>query len=362
MHRIAVSLIALVGCAHSAKPTPPFVQNAAPVENAASDSDLHVMLAELASSRACGMIRDVFEGLRAPNHPDVVTGVLWLRQCESSNVGTRVTFHIKGNGWLWVDQSNHRGGGTFVVRQYVRFKIAATLGGALDIGYDHSNHVTTIGFTPDRAPAVEFSTIGSVDVDSKSVWSSVVGAVGTVFATSPETAATGLAKAQGTKQLAAMLAHGIAVTVDLCTGLIRAHLGRPPKGEMAAADVGETRRVPVEIEPEGVMIIGPQLAGDGLTLEADTVQGAVNLSLVCVKDAEAVAAAFVAGRSKPNVPVLATIDLRNHARLRLGPTACPVVVIATPLDHMAARFAWERPSSEIAKSTGGPLIHCRAKP
>jgi hypothetical protein len=35
-----------------------------------------------------------------------------------------------------------------------------------------------------------------------------------------------------------------------------------------------------------------------------------------------------------------------------------VDVVVRPLDDAPARFAWERPTSEIARSTGGPLIHC----
>jgi len=38
-------------------------------------------------------------------------------------------------------------------------------------------------------PEVKFTAIGNVDVDRQGVWSSVVGALGTAFATSPEDAA-----------------------------------------------------------------------------------------------------------------------------------------------------------------------------
>ena len=53
------------------------------------------------------------------------------------------------------------------------------------------------------------------------------------------------------------------MTVNLCTGLSRLTRGRLPKGTMGAAEAGESRRVPVEIEAGGVMyFVGPQLAGD----------------------------------------------------------------------------------------------------
>ena len=357
-------LLTVVTCDHGVPPPPkalPTTPQVAPTHAAAGDG-LRVMLAELASAKACGLIRGVFNGLRAPDHPDVVTGVLWLRECEATNVATNVTFHITGNGWLWVDQTKKKGGGTFVVRQYVRFAIDATIRGVFDVAYARDDHVMAISFAPNRDPEVEFKTIGDVDVDRQDVWSSIVGAVGTVFTDSPEETAQGEATSQGTTQLAAKLADGIVVTVNLCTGLMRTHLGRVPKGEMAAADVGETRRIPVSIQPGGVMIVGPQRAEDGLTLQAAGLEGGARLTLVCAKHADTIATEFLAGRTAPSVPVLGTVDIRTKAKLQIKPTSCPVVVVVTPLDDKPARFAWERPTSEIAHSMGGPLIHCPAKP
>ena len=53
------------------------------------------------------------------------------------------------------------------MRQYVRFSIAATIRGAIDIFYDRDVHVVTLWFTPDRAPEVDFKTIGDIEVDSE---------------------------------------------------------------------------------------------------------------------------------------------------------------------------------------------------
>ncbi|HEU4786669.1 MAG TPA: hypothetical protein VFS57_04650 [Gemmatimonadaceae bacterium] len=344
----------------TASPPTPIQQAVAPTRGAAGDADLRVMLSELASSKACGMIRNGFQGLRSPEHPDLVTGVLWIRQCEISNVGAHVTFRIAGNGWLWVDQTKSKSGGTFTVRQYVRFSIATTILGALDILYDRDAHVVTLAFTPDRAPEIEFKTIGDIEVDREGVWSSVIGAVGTAFASSPEELARTQATSQGTRDLSAKLARGFAVTINLCTGLRRVHIGQPPRGEMGAADIGETWRVPAEIQPGGVLVVGPQNAEAGMTLQADVSQGGARLTLVCVQHASAIANDYMAGRVPSGMPVLATVDVRTRARLELPPTPCPVVVVATPIGNAPTRFAWERPTAEIAQSTGGPMVRCRA--
>jgi hypothetical protein len=361
MRLITIVILALVACSTDAPPLPPPAA-VAPTRGAAGDTDVRVMVTELAGAKACGMLRGGFHGLRAPDRPGVVIGVLWLRGCETTNTGAHLTFHVTGNGWVWVDQTTDKHGGTFAVHQYVRFSVETTLRGSLDLAYARAPHVATLWFTPDRAPEVAFATIGDVAVDRDGVWSSVIGALGTAFGSSPEDGAASEATSQGKRELGAQLANGFAVTINLCTGLTRAHLGRPPKGEMAADDVGETSRVPVEIQPGGVIMVGPQHAGDGMTLVADPIQGAVRLRLMCAKQAELIAADFLAEHPTPSFEVLATFDVRKRLQVTLKPTTCPVVVVVTALDNAPARFAWTRPASEIARSTGGPLIACRATP
>lgn len=363
-HWIAVlGLAALGACTHE---TPPAQKVAAqplvaPIRGASGDSDLRVMLSELASSKACAMIRNGFHGLRAAKHPDLVTGVLWIRECEITNVGTRLKFRISGNGWMWIDETKSEAGGTFAVQQYVRFSIAATIRGELDIAYDRGEHVATLWFTPEKSADVEFKPIGNIAVDSQGVWSSVVGTLGTIFATSPEDTALAEATDRGTGDLNKQFENGLAVTINLCTGLTRVHMGRPRKGEMGVAGVGETRRVPVEVQPGGVILVGPSDADNGMTLRATATQGAAKLTLVCAEHAETIASEFMQGRLTSSVPTLASVDVATTAQLKLKPTKCSVVGVVTPLGDEPAKIAWERPTAEIARSSGGPLIHCKAK-
>ena len=69
------------------------------------------------------MIEGQFRGTRDKDRPDVVTGVLWIRECKITNDGTRVEFRLAGNGWQWSDQKKKKAGGTFHVQQYVRFHV-----------------------------------------------------------------------------------------------------------------------------------------------------------------------------------------------------------------------------------------------
>jgi hypothetical protein len=338
------------------KPAPPAAK--APIRGAAGDEDLRVMLADLASAKACEMMEGQFRGTRAPDRPGVVTGVLWIRDCQITNDGTRVSFRMIGNGWQWSDQKKQKAGGTFHVQQYVRFGVDVTIPGAFDLAYDRRDHVVSLWFTPSGPPKIDFQPVGEVEVDREGAWSSVVGALGSVFASSPEDMAEREAKKQGTGQFRDTLADGLGVTIDLCTGLSRFNLGRRQKGQMQRPDVGETHRVPVEIQPGGVMLAGPQLAGNGMTVHAETTAGAARVELVCAKDAEEIAGAFLAGRDVA-ARSLGGVDVRGKATVKIKPASCPVVAVARALDGKPATVSWLRLPSEIARSTGGPILRCK---
>jgi hypothetical protein len=340
-------------------PAPPPPAAKPPIRGAAADADLRVMLAELASARACEMVRGQFVGLRAAERPGTATGVLWIRDCKITNEGTAATFRLAGQGWQWAAQSKKKAGGKFSIAQYVRFAVDVSMPGTFDIAYDRGAHVVSLWFTPTSEPQVDFTPVGDIDVDRQGTWSSVVGALGSVFASSPEELAEQDADKQGTQQFARTLADGLAATINLCTGLARFNLGRPAKGVMQPPDVGTTKRVPVELHPGGIALAGPQIAKNGMTIHAEAQQGAVRLALVCAEQAEAVAAAFVAKRPIKPHAVLGQVDVRGSTKLKIKPTDCPVVAIASPLGQQPATVAWLRMPSEIAESTGGPLIQCR---
>ena len=328
---------------------------------AVGDSDLRTMLTEVASAKACALIRGQFRPLRAPDRPDVVTGIMWIRECKMSNVGTKVTVALSGNGWQWADQQEHKAGGEFAIQQYVKFAMTASIPGTLDIAYAPSDHIVSLWFTPATPPQVTFTPVGDIGVDEKGLWSSVVGTVGSLFGQSPEHLAKGEAKAQGGHELVKQLADGLSVTIDLCTGLSRFHLGREPKGTLNKPDAGETKKVPIELQPNTLMVFGPQLVGEaGFTANVDSSTSALHAALACADQADALAAAYVAGQPLPAIKTLASKDIRGKGTLRIARADCQVALITQELDPSvhSGTFAWQRPLTETARSTGGPIIEC----
>jgi hypothetical protein len=344
--------------AHATEPIP----SAKPVERGAvGDSDLRIMLTELASAKACELVKGQFRPLRAPDRPDVVTGIMWIRECKMTNVGRNVTVALSGNGWQWAEQQQHKAGGSFAIQQYVKFAMTATIPGTLDIAYAPGDHIVSLWFTPATPPEVTFTPVGDIDVDRKGLWSSVVGTVASVFGQSPEHMAKGEAKEQGGHELEKQLADGLSITINLCTGLSRFHLGREPKGTLNKPDAGETKKVPIELQPSALMVFGPQPVGDaGFTANVDSPTSSVHVAIACADQVDALADAYVAGQPLPTIKTLATKDIRGKGTLRIAHANCPVALTAQELDPSAhgASFDWQRPLAETARSTGGPIIDC----
>jgi hypothetical protein len=318
------------------------------------------MVAELASAKACEQIRGNFQALPAASRPSVMSGALWIHTCRITNAGTQVKFHLEGHGWQWIDEEKKKGGGRFTVHQYVRFGVVATIAGTLDIGYDPRSHVASVWFSVQGDPEVQFTPIGKLDVDAEGAWSSVLSATASLLASSPEQSARRDAKTQGATDLKKQLAEGISVTVDLCTGMIRSGVGQTSPGEMGALGVGETEQISVELHPGGVMIFGPQLASEGMTVLADVRNGTARLLLMCNDQAQALAKAFLGGRDLPRRSVLTARDVRGKAIVQAGAARCPVSLVATvvPGSSEAVSLNWRRPQAEAAQSTGGPMIYC----
>ncbi|HEX3855250.1 MAG TPA: hypothetical protein VHW01_30010 [Polyangiaceae bacterium] len=341
------------------------IPSAKPVERGAvGDSDLRIMLTELASAKACELVRGQFRPLRAPDRPAVVTGILWVRECKISNVGTKVTVALSGNGWQWAAQQEHKAGGSFAIRQYVKFAMTATIPGALDMAYAPNDHIVSLWFTPAKEPEVTFTPLGNIEVDRKGLWSSVVGAVASVFGQSPEHMAQGEAKDQGGHELEKQLADGLSITINLCTGLSRFHLGREPKGTLNKPDAGESKRVPVELQPSALMVFGPQPVGDGgFTANIDAPTGSVHFALACADEVDALAAAYVTGQPLPSLKTLAAKDVQGKGTLAIRKASCPVALVAQELDPNVrdGAFDWQRPIAQTARSTGGPIIECSGK-
>jgi hypothetical protein len=362
MRTVSIVLAATLSfaCSKREEPAAPPPPPGKPVRGAVADGDVRVMLAEIASSRACEMIKGSFRGLRAEGRHDVTTGVLWTRECKITNDGTKITFTLGGQGWQWTDKAEEKAGAKFEVHDYVKFDVKATITGTLDIAYDRKDHVVSLWFTPSKSPDIKFTPIGDIAVDEKGLWSSILGGVSTVVGQSPQRQSQEKADQQGTKTFQNELVQGMTVAIDLCTGYQRFTIGLPEKGELGPPDPGETKNRPVEIQPGGLMVFGPYQAPDGMHVSIDT-DGPIRAGLACIDDIYPAAEGFIQEAQQPLTKTLAQRDVTGTGELAIKDTKCKVALVVRSLAQQKVTFNWKRPPREIAQSTGGPAIHCERK-
>jgi hypothetical protein len=341
-------------------PAPPPPPPSKPVRGAVGDADLRVMLAEIASSKACEMMTGSMRGLRADYNHDLTTGILWISSCKITNDGTKVTFHLGGNGWQWSEKTEKKAGAKFELREYIKFGVDATIPGSLDIAYDKHDHVVSLWFTPTKTPDIKFTPLGDVDVDAKGAWSSVLGGVSSVFADSPEEQGKKKAEKIGHQQFVNELVQGMTVAIDLCTGYQRFTIGRPQKGELGPPEPGESRKRPIEIQPGGLMTFGPYFAPNGMHVNVHS-DGPIRVGLACADNVYPAVLQFINEQAEPRIDTLAQQDITGAGQVAVKDQRCKVAVVVRSLAKQKVTFDWQRPPREIAQSTGGPAIHCDRK-
>jgi hypothetical protein len=358
----ALSWVVIAACAkgHDDKtkePPPPPPKAQAPLRDATGDHDIRTLISDLASAKACEQFKHHLSGLKDSKRPDTVTGQLWIRDCKITNDGTHVNFELSGNGWQWNETTKKKAGGTFVVKEYVKFGVDVKLQGALDIAYERGDHVVSVWYTPSAPPDVTFTPVGDVKVDRDGTWSSIIGGLGSTFGSSPEKTATSTAKDQGEQSFAQAFDKGFSITVNLCTNVLRFSLEKPAKGKMNDPDVGETHKVKVELQQGGVMIFGPYDDPDGMSLDAQVDGGSARLYLACRDQGELVAQAFLDNQPNNAKPVAAEV-ISGKAVLRAPKERCPVVVVARSIMPQPVQLSFVRPPHEAMEAKGGPILAC----
>ena len=353
-------LVALAACSSKGKPPPdamPPPPPEAPLRDATGDADVRSLVADLLAGRACDQAIHHFGGIRDKTRKELITGNVWVHECKITDSGPNVTIEISGNGWQWAEQAQKKAGGTFGIKQYVKFAVTAKLTGTIDIAYDRPTHIASLWFTPTGEPDVAFKPIGEIEVDRESTWASIIGDAGSLIGKSPEDAAETAAKSQGKKAIVQAASRGFEFAVDLCHNVTRMSKKRLPKGQMPKPSVGETDKVAIEVQNFGVMIEGPYNAHAGMTIDVAVAGGAAKVNLACVAEGEATAQAFLDEKTNTAKPIKAEL-VTGHAVLKVPKERCPVVVVIRSVQPNPVTVSYVRPAREAMESKGGPLARC----
>jgi hypothetical protein len=92
-----------------------------------------------------------------------------------------------------------------------------------------------------------------------------------------------------------------------------------------------------------------------------TSNGAIRAGLACADDVYPAVSAFIAEQPAPTIKTLDQKDVNGRAKLAVDDQRCKVALVVRSLAQQKVTFHWQRPASEIARSTGGPMIHCARK-
>lgn len=360
--RSLLCLALIAACSHKKETPPEPVKPASPeqpLRDAVGNADLRALVADWLSVQACERMKNHFSGIKDRTRKDVINGQIWIRDCKITNEGKQLVADVSGSGWQWQNKVEKKAGGTFEVNQYVKFDVSARLAGTMDLAYAPKDHVASFWFTPTEKADVKFKPIGDIEVNRDDTWSSILGGAASLIGESPEDNAESTANQKGTHAFEDQAARGFEVAVDMCTNTVRMALVRLPKGQMPKPTVGETHKLQIEVQNYGVMMYGPYIQPEGLTLDVDVTGGALKLNLACLKDAEETAQNFLENQPNTAKPIKADL-VTGHAKLRLPHERCPIVLVARSVQPQPVMLSFVRPQREATRAAGGPLAACRS--
>jgi hypothetical protein len=357
-----LSLVLIAACS-SKKATPPDPPLPAkpeqPLRDAVGDADLRALVYDWLSAQACVRMVNHFSGIRDRTRKDVITGQVWIRGCKITSDSKQLVAEVSGSGWQWQHQVQKKAGGTFEVNQYVKFDVAAKLSGTADLAYSPKDHVASVWFTPTGKPEVKLTPIGEIEVNRDDTWSSILGGAASLIGENPDDKAEETASQKGTEAFEQQAARGFEVAIDLCTATTRMALKRLPKGQMPKPNVGETHKLQLEVQNYGVMMYGPYVQPEGLTLDIEVTGGSLKVNLACAKEAEETAQNFL--DNKPNeAKAIAAQLVTGHAKLKLPHERCPVVLVVRSVQPQPVMLSFVRPKQEAMRAAGGALASCHS--
>lgn len=303
---------------------------------------LRALMTDLAKYNLCDRIRGQYiplssGGSSSDGGKSANTGVIRIDSCSTGEVGSRhLRIDLSGIGWQWISRKREKLGATFTVNDYVTFDVKISMAGTFDMAYDKGDHILTVWFVPTQPVDANLRVLGDVNVDTESLWSSIVGIAGSLIGKSPEQRAKRTISKKGDRLFRSKLSQGMTLILDLCTGRHYFKLGTFPAGQLPESAV-QGRKYLVNskgiIHEGGMLMAGPFDSEKPVVARISSTEGIAEASLLCEDSAKKVADAYVNGKALPEVKTLAEGTAQPGMPVTLRVNAdpgCKVVMVMVP--------------------------------
>lgn len=331
-------------------------------------ADLNALMIDFAGYNICDRLKGQYIPLSSrgtsSGEKKTNTGVIRIDTCNTRETDPgHLMLEISGIGWQWVSRKKEQLGATFAVDDNIKFGVKISMLGAFDMAYAQEKHILTLWFVPTRPVDANLKVMGGVDVDTESLWSSIVGVAGSMTGQTPEQRAETAISAQGDRLVRSRLSQGMTLIIDLCTSRHYFKLGTFPAGEIPESS-GTGRKYLVNskgILHEGsVLMAGPFDTEKPVIASLNADQGRIKVSLICEDDAKKTSDAFLNGRILSDVRPLAedTVQPGRPVTMKVKAKAgCKVVLFMRPSDPLKGVSLFDYSAyHEGAKAK--PLVDC----
>ncbi len=311
-------------------------------------SDLRELMIDLIAFQACDRIQGYFttlsaKGASVEGSSEPAVGVMWIQNCTAHQIDAEhLRIDLMGKGWHWIDRTKENVGAKFEVDENVKFSLEISMVGTVNMSYDKEHHILTSWLIPTRSVDASFQVIEDVQVDTESLWGSIVGAGASLIGEPVGERAEKTINKKGASKIQAKLSQGVTLIHDLCTGQRYTKFGSFPAGKIpksAAPAEGKNFLVNSrgQLNNKGLILAGPfettQPVNAKLNLEEG---GGLYASLVCKKQAEKIASMYIEGNSVPEIQALQKKEIRQNnsvVDLEVGNEAnCPVMLVMRPVN------------------------------
>jgi hypothetical protein len=305
--------------------------------------EVHMLVTDIAAHLICDRIDGTFLPLGSePGQP--ASGYLWVRDClarrkpeVTGRAGERLAVELNTRAWRWVKGEASQLGATFALHQYVIIDARIELEGVLDVAYNRDRRIARIWLNPSRAPEVSAKAIGNLDVDTKGLWSEIVGGLASIVGASPRRQAGKKVEQQAKGEVEGQLREGISIATDLCTRAEHVGFGKPEEGALPPPPVPVPSATYVaaqltELHPEGLAAVGPfRTANDGVKVQVRARDGGpVHTELMCDNEGTRMLESYFDGglRALPRRKPLAetTLEPGHEATLETGNPCTPMLL------------------------------------